>query len=224
MSLPKEAAHVAPHVTTIGGTLDESRAAELLRPLFNGADAGRLLADARDAFALVLHERGLVMGAPVLEPAILYSLSLMDRMTRFDVIRPGRPASELDGEMLSEVADEVLMQGVIRLVGRLACHRAPHECSVSVQVMLGKADASTYFAYLDQPTWWQIRESRTTVLLRRTEHADVLPGRWPEALKEMSAFLVNPDSEALINDTVYPDGQTFWQHLASQPALAQAHR
>lgn len=236
MSLPKEAARAAPHITTIGGTLDDAMAAELLRPLFNGADASGLLEQARHAFALVLKERGLVMGPAVLEPAILYSLSLMDRQIRFEVIRPGRPegddvdgpshdgAQATPGAGAEHLPDEVLMQGCIRLLGRLACHRAPHECTVSVQVMLGKADASTYFAYHDEPIWWQIRESPATALLRRNEHADVLPGRWPEALATMSRFLANPDSEVLIKDAVYPDGRTFWQHLADRPAVMRGRR
>lgn len=232
MSLPKEAAHVAPLVTTIGGRLNDSMAAELLRPLFNGGEVCRRLEVARHAFALVLKEHGLVMGQTVLEPAILYSLSLMDRQIRFEVIRPGRPD---DGDVESAspegayagaepAPDEVIMQGCIRLVGRLACHRAPRECSVSVQVMLGKAVASTYFAYEERPIWWQIRESHASVLLRRGEHTDVLPGRWSLALDKMSAFLVNPDSEALINDAFEPDGRTFWQHVTDQTALARARR
>jgi len=206
MALPKDETHTTPYGLMVGGTLDEAMAADLLRPLFSDGEANALLEAARQRIALALEAAGLVMAPAVHEPTIIYSLSLMDRQVRFDVVQPGRP-------------DEVIMQGCVRLLGRLAFLRQPHECEVSLQVMLGEPEASTYFAYMSSPYHWLIRETTPAVVLRRGEHADVLPGRWPEALGTATVRLDYLDLAELVKEAVLPDGRTHWGHIIP-PALA----
>lgn len=200
MTLPKESPHLTPHGVTLGGTLDESMAAELLRPLFQGGEATALLVGVRERLAQVLAGRGLVLGPAVIEPAMVYSLSLMDRQLRFDILAAGAESgTEPEAESGAEPgrAGRVVRQGVIRVLGRLACRRQPHECQVSVQLLVGRPDASTYFAYQDAPTGWQVAESARTVLLRQHEHAEALQHRWPEALAAMAQGLDETDIVAL---------------------------
>jgi hypothetical protein len=189
MTLPKEAVHRGPHVTTLGATRDEAMAAELLRPMFEGSQAGQLLEGARQMLEQALHARGLALGATVGEPVILYSLSLMDRQVRFEVVRAGQP-------------DEVVMQGCVRLVGRLSFCRVPHDCQISVQLMLGTADASTNFTYQWRPDGWHLLESAPVPVMRRGEHAEVLAGRWPDALEQMTRFIPLAGVASLCADAV----------------------
>ena len=209
MSLPREPAHLAPHVTTLGATRDESMAAELLRPLFDGKEAFTLLQAGQAAIEAALKARGLALGPAVLEPTIMYSLSLMDRQIRFEVVRPDEP-------------EECLMQACVRLVGRLSFCRVPHDCQISVQLMLGKAEASTNFTYQTQPGGWQIRESVPVPVMRRGEHVEVLAGRWPGAVAQMNRFVPLAGVDSLCADAVRVYGRAWRDRLGHSGALELA--